>query len=222
MMLDSARVTPSSIIIADDHPVFRGGLCHLVGAAFPRTALYEAGSVDEMLGVADQYGAPWLFIVDLLFPGMDPKHTLPKIRHRFPRSAIAIVSMLDDDGTIGRVMDYGADAYIAKSVAADEMVQGLLALQRGEVVVLKPHGQSVQATQSALPDSLALTQRQIEVLMMVAQRKSNKEIGRSLSLSHFTVRNHVSLLLRTLGARTRTELADKARMAGIVAPAQDI
>jgi DNA-binding NarL/FixJ family response regulator len=221
-MPDSPRGTPASIIIADDHPVFRGGLCHLVGAAFPGTALYEAGSVEEMLAVAERYGAPWLFIVDLLFPGMDPKQTLPMLRQRFPRSAIAIVSMLDDDGTIGRVMDYGADAYIAKSVAADQMVEGLLALQRGDVVVLKPPGQSVQAASSARPESLALTQRQVDVLTMVAERKSNKEIGRGLSLSHFTVRNHVSLLLRTLGARTRTELADKARMAGIVAPGQGL
>lgn len=212
-MVDS--MTPS-IIIADDHPVFRGGLAQLMGGAFPDMALREAGSVAEMLGIAGRHEAPWLFTVDLLFPGMDPAETLPMMRRRFPRSSIAVVSMLDDDATIDRVMGYGADAYIAKSVRADRMVEGLRALQQGEFVVLKPDRPSVQTMPSPAAARAALTDRQVEVLTMLAQKQSNKQIARSLALSHFTVRNHVSLLLRTMGAATRTELADKARHAGLI------
>lgn len=207
----------SSIIIADDHPVFRGGLAQLVGGTFPGTALHEAGSVAEMLGVADRYAAPWLFTVDLLFPGMDPAQTLPMMRRRFPRSSIAVVSMLDDDATIGRVMGYGADAYIAKSVHPDRIVAGLRQLEQGECVVLKPDQPSVQPMPAPPAASPPLTARQVEVLTMLAQKQSNKQIARSLALSHFTVRNHVSYLLRTTGAATRAELADKARHAGLVA-----
>jgi DNA-binding NarL/FixJ family response regulator len=203
-----------TIIIADDHPIFRAGLGQLVGGAFPHLAIHQAGTVDEMLCVAEREGAPQLFTVDLLFPGMDPAATLPMMRRRFPRSSIAVVSMLDDDATIDRVMGYGADGYIAKSVRADRMVAGLHALQQGEFVVLKPDQPSVQAMPAAPP---VLTERQVEVLTMLAQKQSNKQIARSLALSHFTVRNHVSHLLRTMGAATRSELAEKARHVGLIA-----
>ena len=203
-----------NIIIADDHPIFRAGLGQLVGSAFPHLAIHQAGTVDEMLCVAEREGAPQLFTIDLLFPGMDPAETLPMMRRRFPRSSIAVVSMLDDDATIDRVMRCGADGYIAKSVRPDRMVAGLHALQQGEFVVLKPDQPSVQTMPAAPP---LLTERQIEVLTMLAQKQSNKQIARSLALSHFTVRNHVSHLLRTIGATTRSELADKARHAGLIA-----
>ncbi|MBJ7440528.1 MAG: response regulator transcription factor [Sphingopyxis sp.] len=206
-----------TIIIADDHPIFRAGLGQLVGGAFPHLAIHQAGTVDEMLCVAEREGAPQLFTVDLLFPGMDPAQTLPMMRRRFPRSSIAVVSMLDDDATIDRVMGYGADAYIAKSVCPDRMVAGLRQLQQGEFVVLKPDQPSVQAMPAPPAAPPVLTDRQVEVLTMLAQKQSNKQIARSLTLSHFTVRNHVSLLLRTMGAATRTELADKARHAGLIA-----
>jgi len=212
----ACSMTPS-IIIADDHPVFRGGLAQLVGGAFPGTALREAGSVDEMLGVAERYAAPWLFTIDLLFPGMEPAETLPMMRRRFPRSSIAVVSMFDDDATIDRVMAYGADAYIAKSVPPDRMVAGLRALHQGEFVVLKPDQPSVRALSPAAAAPPALTERQVEVLTMLAQKQSNKQIARRLDLSHFTIRNHVSHLLRTMGAATRGELAEKARHAGLIA-----
>lgn len=212
-----ASASPSSIVIADDHPVFRGGLAQLVGGAFPGMVLREAGSVDEMLGVADRHGGPWLFTVDLLFPGMDPAETLPMMRRRFPRSSIAVVSMLDDDATIDRIMGYGADAFVAKSVRADRMVAGLHALQRGEYVVLKPDQPSVRTIPSPPAAPPALTDRQVEVLTMLAQKQSNKQIARSLALSHFTIRNHVSHLLRTIGATSRSELAEKARHAGLIA-----
>jgi DNA-binding NarL/FixJ family response regulator len=203
-----------NIIIADDHPIFRAGLGQLVGSAFPHLAVHQAGTVDEMLCVAEREGAPQLFTVDLLFPGMDPAETLPMMRRRFPRSSIAVVSMLDDDATIDRVMRCGADGYIAKSVRPDRMVAGLHALQQGEFVVLKPDQPSVQTMPAAAP---TLTDRQVEVLTMLAQKQSNKQIARSLALSHFTVRNHVSHLLRTMGASTRTELAEKARHVGLIA-----
>lgn len=203
-----------NVIIADDHPIFRAGLGQLVGSAFPHLAIHQAGTVDEMLGVAEREGAPQLFTIDLLFPGMDPAQTLPMLRRRFPRSSIAVVSMFDDDATIDRVMGYGADGYIAKSVRPDRMVAGLRALQMGEFVVLRSDQPSVQAIPAAPP---VLTDRQVEVLTMLAQKQSNKQIARSLDLSHFTVRNHVSHLLRAMGATTRSELADKARHAGIIA-----
>lgn len=205
------------IIIADDHPVFRDGMCRLIAAALPEAILLEAGTMDEVLALADTHGEPSLFLLDLLFPGMDPRETLPKLRQRFPRSSIAIVSMLDDDRTIRRIIDDGADAFIVKSIPAQEMVDAVMAVRSGQYVIAKP---SIASLTDAVPTSanmLSLTQRQLEILALIGTGESNKHIARKLGLSPFTVRNHISLLLRSLNAQSRSELAAKAESLGCLA-----
>jgi len=202
------------IIIADDHPVFRDGMCRLMSSALPDAQLLEAGSMDEVLELTEKHGEPDLFLLDLLFPGMEPRETLAKLRQRFPRSSIAIVSMLDDDRTINRIMDEGADAFIVKSIPAQEMIDAVLAVRSGQYVVAKP---SIVSMTDAVPTSanvMSLTQRQLEILDLISAGESNKHIARKLGLSPFTVRNHISLLLRSLNAHSRSELAAKAESLG--------
>lgn len=204
------------IIIADDHPVFRDGMCRLISAALPEAELLEAGTMDEVLALTEAHGEPNLFLLDLLFPGMEPRETLSMLRQRFPCSSIAIVSMLDDDRTINRIMDDGADAFIVKSIPAQEMVEAVMAVRAGQYVVAKP---SIVSLTDAVPTSanvLSLTQRQIEILQLISTGESNKHIARKLGLSPFTVRNHISLLLRSLNAHSRAELAAKAESLGCI------
>ena len=156
------------IIIADDHPVFRDGMCRLMSSALPDAQLLEAGSMDEVLELTEKHGEPDLFLLDLLFPGMEPRETLAKLRQRFPRSSIAIVSMLDDDRTINRIMDEGADAFIVKSIPAQEMIDAVLAVRSGQYVVAKP---SIVSMTDAVPTSanvMSLTQRQLEILDLIS------------------------------------------------------
>ena len=202
------------IIIADDHPVFRDGMCRLISAALPDARLLEAGTMDEVMALAESGDEPDLFLLDLLFPGMEPRETLPRLRQRFPKSSIAIVSMLDDDRTINRIMDEGADAFIVKSIPAGEMVDAVMAVRAGQYVVAKP---SIVSLTDAVPTSanvMCLTQRQLEILRLISVGESNKQIARKLGLSPFTVRNHISLLLRTLHVHSRSELALKAESLG--------
>jgi DNA-binding NarL/FixJ family response regulator len=200
------------IVVADDHPVFRDGLKRLLAAASPNATIIEAGTMDEVLAIASQPPAPSLFVLDLLFPGMRPKETLPHLRERFPRSSIVIVSMIDDEATVQQIMRLGADGFVGKAVSSQRIVDGIMAVKAGQFVVIRAEqGASQSADGTSVLD---LTPRQKDVLQCLAQDKSNKEIGRMLSISPFTVRIHVSALLRILQVESRALAAVKARALG--------
>ena len=199
------------ILIADDHPVFRDGLCRLVASAFPETELFEAGSVEELEAVLAQHGAPAMFVLDLVFPGMNPPETLPTLRRRFPTASLVVVSMLDDDATIKRVTSLGIDGYIAKSIAGEAMIAALRDISVGQFVIARPAPGEEGQSSTEITTLFHLTQRQREILTLIGEGHSNKAIGRELDLSPFTVRNHVSMLFRIFGSTTRSDLAEMAR-----------
>lgn len=203
------------ILIADDHPVFREGMCHLVAGAFPRAAIVEAGNVDEVMLLAGDGDPPALFILDLMFPGMDALTTIPALRSQFATSSIIIISMSDDAETIERVMRQGADGFIGKAMPSDAMLSAIKAVHGGDTLVLAPERTAILPFPPAPPRRQELTPRQRDVLSQLAMGRTNKEIGRQLDISPFTVRIHVSALLRILGAHTRSEAATKANAMGL-------
>jgi len=196
------------IIVADDHPLFREAMARTVQRVLPDALLEEAGDLQQVLELASQGEAPDTLILDLRFPGLTGIDRLVDLRQQLRSTTLIVVSMVDEPSLIELVMASGVDGFIGKSIAPDEIGAAILAIREGEVLVkYAPSGLLPNLGSDAELEHL--THRQHEVLRLIAQGKTNKEIARALDIAPFTVRIHVSSLLKALNVTSRTAAAVK-------------
>lgn len=190
-----------TIILADDHPLFRDALAKRLAQTFTGDII-EAGSFSELCTILETNSSPDILILDLQFPGLDTLTKLSKLKKQLKRTAVIIVSMNTNSTIIQAVMETGVDGYISKNVPPEQLLRDINDIQNGNVVV-----NYIPETLPQLrvePEELSLlTQRQHEVLKLLAEGKSNKQIAQVLKISPFTVRIHVSQVLHILGVPTR-------------------
>lgn len=200
-------------IIADDHPLFREGL-RRIAQRVVTGQIVEVADTDTLLIEAQKKPSPKLMLLDLVFPGFGGASTIADLRKTYPQTAIIVVSMTDDEKIAKKMMAAGANGFISKSVSADEMGEAIGRIIEGELVICLDNKFGDAPQNSNVLD--ALPQRHIDVLIRLGQGKTNKEIARELEISPFTVRAHISALLKSLGVSTRSAASAVAALHGLV------
>lgn len=203
------------VLIADDHSVVREGLRMFLGRDAELEVVGEAGDGAEALALAQQL-RPDIVLMDLLMPGMDGIRATAAIRRDLPETeVIALTSVLESEAVLGAVKA-GAIGYLLKDTQALELRRAIKAAAAGQVQ-LSPQAsayllRSVQTTGV----SEALTEREADVLRLLAQGRSNKEIAQHLHIVEDTVKTHVRHILAKLGVQSRTQAVLCAMRLGLV------
>ncbi len=196
------------LVIADDHPLFRGALREAVAGLYTQVDIAEAGAFDEVSRILDNGDDTDLILLDLTMPGVRGFSGLMYLRAQYPSVPVVIVSANDDPAVIRRCMDFGASGFIPKTLGVETMRDAISAVLKGGVWTPPDVdlAAAADAATTALLSRLAtLTPQQVRVLMMLSEGLLNKQIAYELSVSEATVKAHVSAILQKLGVESRTQ-----------------
>jgi DNA-binding NarL/FixJ family response regulator len=196
------------LLIADDHPLFRGALREGVVGLVARADIAEAGTFEEMSKLLDKGGEVDLILLDLSMPGARGFSGLMFLRAQYPSVPVVVVSANDDPSVIRRCMDFGASGFIPKTLGVEQMRDAIKQVLGGGVWTPPDVDLAggADAESAALMARLAtLTPQQVRVLMMLSEGMLNKQIAYELSVSEATVKAHVSAILQKLGVDSRTQ-----------------
>jgi DNA-binding NarL/FixJ family response regulator len=207
------------VVVVDDHPVFRMGLVALLTAIECTDVVGEAASVDEAVRAVDELDVD-VVLMDLHLGDESGVTATREVLARRPDVGVLVVTMMDDDDTVVAALRAGARGYLLKGAGPAEIERAIRAVAAGEVL-LAP-GVAARAiplltggARRVAPAFPQLTEREHEVLDLVAQGLDNLRIARRLNLSDKTVRNHLSNILTKLGVSDRGAAVARARDAGL-------
>jgi DNA-binding NarL/FixJ family response regulator len=209
----------STIIIADDHPLFRGALRQAVGSLLPGSKVIEAGGLDELTATLERDKDIDLVLLDLTMPGVQGFSGLLYLRAQFPQVPVVIVSAHEDVAVIRRALEFGASGFVPKSLTIDQIGSALTTILSGgmwtppDVDLSAPDDQEIAELLRGLA---LLTPQQVRVLMMLSEGLLNKQIAYELGVSEATVKAHVSAILQKLRVDSRTQAVIAASKIGAV------
>lgn len=203
------------VVLVDDHEVVRLGLMTLLDDLPWVEMVAEAGTAKEAIQAVETH-RPDVVVMDIRMPGDSGIDACREITQRWPDTRVIMLTSFSDDDLVFRALQAGASGYVLKQVGNQSLINALDAVRQGKALldpavtqqVIARVRESEQERQAAA--FKALSPREMEVLALVAQGKSNNEIGVVLSLSEKTVRNHVSAILAKLHLSNRIEAATYA------------
>jgi DNA-binding NarL/FixJ family response regulator len=206
-----------SVLITDDHKVVRQGLRMVLDLDPDLEVVGEAENGEEAARLARRL-EPDVVLMDLVMPVMDGVEATRAIRRELPDTqVVALTSVLEDASVTGAVRA-GAIGYLLKNTGSDELTRAIKAAAEGQVHLAPEAASRLMREVSAPEKPDALTERETEVLKLIARGMANKQIARELYIGEKTVKTHVSNILSKLGVNSRTQAALHAARTGLVSP----
>ncbi|MBP2474417.1 DNA-binding NarL/FixJ family response regulator [Crossiella equi] len=207
------------ILVVDDHPLFRFGLCQTLQQVPEMQVAGEAATGTAAVAMADSL-QPDVVVMDLNMPDFNGVEATRRIVRTSPHVGVLVLTMFDDNESVFAAMRAGARGYLLKGASPEEIVRAIKAVAEGQAIfgpaiasrLLGFFGNSARTQVEAFPD---LTSREHEVLELIAQGENNAGIARKLVISGKTVRNHVSNIFAKLHVADRAEAIMRAREAGL-------
>jgi len=208
----------TTIVIADDHPLFRGALRQAIASLMPTSRVVEANGMEalnETLGAEKEVD---LILLDLTMPGVQGFSGLISLRAQYPELPVVIVSANEEPLVIRRAIEFGASGFIPKSLNVDAIGAAIAAVLAGDSWT--PPDIDLTAAEDRETSNLVrrlatLTPQQVRVLMMLSEGLLNKQIAYELGVSAATVKAHVSAILDKLGVDSRTQAVIAAAKIGV-------
>lgn len=211
------------IMIVDDHALVRRGMAHVVRECFDDSEVVEASSAAEAVGIMQREPVD-IALVDVRMPDMDGLDLLHDLRTRWPECPVIMLTTFDHANYVRRALAEGAAGYLLKDATPDDLQQAIKVAVSGGGNVLSPRViqnlfESMEASSEDRDThqrpAANLTQRETDILSLLAEGKSNRDISRALFLSEKTVKAHLAAVFRKLGVSNRTQAAMAAVSMGI-------
>jgi DNA-binding NarL/FixJ family response regulator len=205
-------------LLIDDHPLFREGLALLMSHAFEGVACLQAATLAEALAVGAQHPDLDLLLLDLHLPDNAGAAGVARLREALPGPMLVVLSADDAPATVLAAIDAGAQGFIPKTAQPGLMREALAQVLAGGIYLPPTVAQGTPASMGeASPEmaSLEISDRQLDVLRLLIQGRSNKLISRELALAESTVKSHLAAVFRKLGVSSRTQAVLKAARLGL-------
>ena len=202
------------VLVADDHPIVRGGIVALLGAADDIEVVGEAHDGQEAVRLAREL-QPDLVLMDLRMPGLDGDAATALILAERPATRVVILTTYETDASILTAIEAGASGYLLKAAPAGEILAGIRSVAAGDVA-LAPSIAAMLVNRVKAPAGPTLSARETEVLALVAQGKSNPAIAQALFVSEATVKTHLLHVFEKLNVSDRTRAVTKAMELGLL------
>ncbi len=214
--------TPIRVLVADDHPLFRKGVASLLAGEPDFEVVGEASNGQEAIEKAREF-MPDVILMDVSMPGVNGLEATQRIKQEFPYVRIVILTVSDEDQNLFEAIKHGAQGYLLKKIDPQTLFRTLRGAVAGEAPLSRSMAtkllaefarQSRRGSQSPAPTG-TLTEREKEVLGLLAAGKTNKEIGEALAIAENTVKNHLKNILEKLHLENRVQAATYAIREGL-------